>query len=131
MIGGLDLPVFKHEGLAIPDTRIKGGYHVGGIMLIPHGSRLEAEGESFAQHVTRWHEELNRGAGLCRIHVERIIHDPERVSDYTFKCLHHRVGQDELILLPRPVSELPERGPPKRKDPEPTFVPAGRGQFSL
>jgi hypothetical protein len=52
------------------------------------------------------------------IGVEPITHDPVYVTGYGMKGLKRRsFSYDDVLIFPRPVSELPTKGPDPRKGP--------------
>jgi len=52
------------------------------------------------------------------IGVEPITHDPEYVTGYGMKGLKRSsFFEDEILIFPRTVSELPTKGPDPRKGP--------------
>jgi hypothetical protein len=55
---------------------------------------------------------------IRKIGVEPITHDPVYVTGYGMKGLKRRsFSEDDVIIFPRTVSELPTKGPDPRKGP--------------
>lgn len=102
-----DKPAWKRERkTGLRDVLINaGGLHYNGPMLIPRYSRfhgcpiehLEEKQEAYARH------------GISRIHAEP-IHDASGIADYACKTIKwNRADEKDIIILPRSVSELPDR----------------------
>lgn len=106
MIGCSDLPVFKRDGQATTDTRINAGLHVHATMLVNPGCRLR---ETFQQHITRFEVMYRHGTRMASIHVVPVRTTPERAASYVFKCLGTATSLDDVIVLPRHLSELSKR----------------------
>jgi hypothetical protein len=105
LIASPDLPVFKREKRPLHDIAVNNGLHAHGILLLPPVSRLRVPaGEHFRENQSAYADPRSM---LDRIDVRAIDSNPEVVTDYALKALKSgRVDLDDLILLPRSVSEL-------------------------
>lgn len=102
-----DKPTWKREKASLRDVSINaGGIHYNGLMMIPRKSRfhgcvidhLQEKQPVYARH------------GISRIHAEP-IHDASGIADYACKTIKwNRASEEDIIMLPRSVSELPDRG---------------------
>jgi len=100
-----DLPVFKHAKKGIDDVALNDGLHYGGIALIPPVSRCRKDlKELFANDLSKYVV-----GSLNRVHVEPVTHTEDYVTDYVMKTLKRgRLSRDDILVLPRTVSELPD-----------------------
>jgi hypothetical protein len=101
-----DLPAFKHDKKSIDDVSINDGLHYGGIALTAPVSRCRTDLDVLIE------DDLDKYTTetLNRIFVTPITHAEEHVVDYVMKSIKRgRVWQDDIVLLPRAVSELPDR----------------------
>lgn len=107
-----DRPVPKRDKLSLDDVRINEGLHYHALVLIPRKSRLRT---GLKKHVAT-NEALYHGkhGKLRHIHVARVkAGDEATVSDYAMKRWKRDLSVgDDLLILPRAVSELPESGGP-------------------
>lgn len=99
-----DLPVYKHEKKSIEDMSVNDGLHYGGIALTPPVSRFHSTLDAhFAQDEPNCISEK-----LARIHVTPITTNPGFVVDYAAKSFKRGwISEENIIILPRAVSELP------------------------
>ena len=105
LVGALDLPVRKRAKLPLSDWRVNGGLHAHGVLAVPPASRLPG---SAGDHVAGSGGLYLQG-GITRVDLRPI--EPEhvdRVVRYALKAvLNDRLGDEDLVLLPRALSELP------------------------
>jgi hypothetical protein len=101
-----DLPVYKHEKKSIQDVSINDGLHYGGIALTSPISRCQT---SLDDHFTDDQEKyLNKK--LERIFVKPITHSHNYVTDYVMKAIKNgRMSEEDIVILPRTSSELPDK----------------------
>ena len=108
-----DRPVPKVKKSALRDVAVNDGLHYHAALLLPRSSRLRT---GLVRHVEK-NESLYLGnhGKLRRIHVARVrAEDAGRVADYLLKTVKREsVMSDAMLLLPRAVSELPERAKPE------------------
>jgi hypothetical protein len=100
-----DLPVFKHKKKGIDEVSINGGLHYGGIALTAPVSRCAKKLDILVE------DEMDKllSQKLRRIHVEPVTHSEEYVVDYVMKSVKwHPAFWEDVVLLPRVVSELPD-----------------------
>jgi hypothetical protein len=103
-----DLPVPKRSKLGIRDVSINDGLHVHGIMVATRTRKLPEALDA--------HFEENLGTYLTKklrhIDVRRITHSAEYVTEYALKGLKRGTfSEDDILVLPRTLSELPDRKP--------------------
>jgi len=123
-----DLPAPKNEKNSLREVTINGGLHYNGPMLLPPVSRfqecpikhLEGNRAKYARHgIARIH--LVPGgdiSGLADYAAKSIKN--RRAADYAAKTIkNRRANEDDIIVLPRTVGELPEKN-------KPIFDPKGR-----
>jgi hypothetical protein len=110
-IGGPDFPVPKHERQDKRDVIPNDGQHVHAVALMPPVSRLRQPlDDHFDDEQTRYVRDP-----LFRIHTRRITHNPRYVGDYVLKSFKRaRADVDDLIILPRALTELTRPGAIKR-----------------
>jgi hypothetical protein len=106
-----DLPVPKHKKKSLREVSINDGLHYNGIILTPPISRFKGTLET--------HFEVDReqyaNDKLERIYVRPHTHDDWRVVDYAAKNLKRgKIDYDDIVLLPKVVSELPDKDPGRR-----------------
>jgi hypothetical protein len=103
-----DMPVLKRSKQDIQDVSINDGLHHHGIIATPPWSRIT---ESLDVHFRKHREMYFRGTRkLRKIHVQPIRHSPDEVVEYAMKSLKRgRFSNDHILLLPRSVSELPDK----------------------
>jgi hypothetical protein len=110
-----DLPVPKHSKIRLRDVTINNGLHWHGLVMVnPLAPKLPG---SLDIHIMdNWRKYL---VGSIRtIGVEPITHRPEYVTGYGMKGLKRRSFlEEELLIFPRTVSELPTKGPDPRNGP--------------
>lgn len=100
-----DKPVPKREKASIREVSINaGGLHYNGPMMIPWYSRFRG---CVIGHLDEKQQAYARN-GISRIHAEP-IHDASGIADYACKTIRwNRADQDDVLILPRSVSELPD-----------------------
>jgi hypothetical protein len=102
-----DLPVYKHQKKSIEDVSINDGLHYGGIALTPPISRCKTRLDRYFRNN---HDDYLSNK-LARIFVEPITHAHDYVTDYVMKTIKSgRLSQDDVVILPRCISELSDRG---------------------
>ncbi len=110
-----DYPVHKTKKKdRLKDIVVNDGLHINVVVVVPPVTRLT---ESYRQHTRRNREGYLRAIpALQRVHLQRIKNDIPRAISYQFKSLvRRRASGDEILILPRTISELgPKR--PKRVD---------------
>ena len=101
-----DLPVYKHEKKSIQDVSINDGLHYGGIALTSPISRCRT---SLDDHFTD-DQEKYLSKKLERIFVKPITHSHNYVTDYVMKAIKNgRMSEEDIVILPRTISELPDK----------------------
>jgi hypothetical protein len=110
-----DLPVPKRIKQRLREVTINNGLHWHGLVMVnPLAPKLPG---NLDVHIN---EDLqNYLVGSIRtIGVEPITYDPVYVTGYGMKGLKRRsFSEDEILIFPRTVSELPTKGPDPRKGP--------------
>jgi len=110
-----DLPVPKHSKVQLRDVTINSGLHWHGVVLVnPLAPKLPG---NLDVHIN---ENLSKYlvGSIRTIGVEPITHDPVYVTGYGMKGLKRRsFFEDEILIFPRTVSELPTKVPDPRKGP--------------
>jgi hypothetical protein len=110
-----DFPVPKRSKSKLRDVTINDGLHWHGLVMVnPLAPKLPG---TLDVHIKEnWRKYL---VGSIRtIGVEAITHDPVYVTGYGMKGLKRRsFFEDEILIFPRAVSELPTKGPDPRKGP--------------
>jgi len=102
-----DLPVYKHQKKSIEDVSINDGLHYGGIALTPPISRCKTRLDRYFRNN---HDDYLSNK-LARIFVEPITHAHDYVTDYVMKTIKSgRLSHDDVVILPRCISELSDRG---------------------
>lgn len=101
-----DKPVAKREKASIREVSINaGGLHYNGPMMIPRYSHFHG---CVIDHLEEMQRTYTRH-GISRIHAKP-IHGASGIADYTCKTIKwHRADLDDILILPRTVSELPEK----------------------
>jgi hypothetical protein len=103
-----DLPVPKRSKQGIRDVSINDGLHMHGIVVANRWARIP---ETLDVH---FEEEAGTylTSKLRHIDVQRITHRAEYVTEYALKSLKRRTfSEDDVLVLPRGLSELPDRHP--------------------
>jgi hypothetical protein len=113
-----DYPVPKHHKKSLTQVSINDGLHYHGLVSATRtGTRL--------QHSLDVHMKENGTTyftkELHHIDVKNITHDPEFITDYCMKALKGRVSMDEILIFPRTLSELPNKGPIRAAGEKPTY----------
>jgi hypothetical protein len=110
-----DLPVPKHSKIRLRDVTINNGLHWHGLVMVnPLAPKLPG---NLDVHIKDdWKKYL---VGSIRtIGVEPITHRPEYVTGYGMKELKRSTfSEDDILIFPRTVSELPTKGPDPRSGP--------------
>ena len=103
-----DLPVRKNKGNSLRDVTINGGLHFNGPMLIPPVSRFqECPIKHLEENQTRY---ARHGIELIYLMAGG---DIPGLSDYAAKTIkNHRADEEDIIVLPRSVTELPDKKRP-------------------
>jgi hypothetical protein len=101
-----DLPVYKRAKKSIQDVSINDGLHYGGIALTSPISRCQT---SLDDHFTV-DQEKYLSKKLERIFVKPITHSHNYVTDYVMKAIKNgRMSEEDIVILPRTISELPDK----------------------
>jgi hypothetical protein len=110
-----DFPVFKYEKQQLRDVTVNNGLHWHELTLVnPLAPKLPGNLDVHINENLRKY----RVGSIRNIDVETITHDPEYVTGYGMKGLKRRSFlEDEILIFPRTVSELPSNGPDPRKGP--------------
>jgi hypothetical protein len=103
-----DLPVSKRLKQSIRDVSINDGLHMHGILVANRWARIPETLDVYFEE--------NLGTYLTKklrhIDVRRITHRAEYVTEYALKSLKRRTSsEDDILVLPRTLSELPDRYP--------------------
>lgn len=108
-----DLPVYKRKKRSLNDVSINDGLHYGGIALTPPISRFSTTLDAYFDE----HEQEYVNQNLDRIYVEPIISDADYVADYVAKSIKRAtVSEDDIVILPRAISEMPAQDRPSSSD---------------
>lgn len=108
-----DLPVYKRKKRSLNDVSINDGLHYGGIALTPPISRFSTTLDAYFDE----HEQEYVNQNLDRIYVEPIISDADYVADYVAKSTKRAtVSEDDIVILPRAISEMPAQDRPSSSD---------------
>jgi hypothetical protein len=110
-----DLPVPKNSKVQLRDVTINNGLHWHGLVLVnPPAPQLPG---NLDVHINENLRKYLVGS-LRKIGVEPITHDPEYVTGYGMKGPKRSTfSEDDILIFPRTVSELPSQGPDPRKGP--------------
>jgi hypothetical protein len=101
-----DLPGPKHEKNSLREVTINGGLHYNGPLLLPPVSRFQ---ECPIEHLEENQAKYARH-GIERIHIVA-GGDISGLADYAAKNIkNHRANEYDIIVLPRSVTELRQRG---------------------
>ena len=114
------LPVFKHRKLPVRDVSVNDGLHMRGIMVARRriGCVTPRMRESLDEHF-RQNTHLYLNERLLHLHVEPITHRPGYATEYAMKALKRPAFDfDHVLVLPRSLSELPERSSFRSPHPE-------------
>jgi len=116
-----DLPVRKNEKNSLREVTINGGLHYNGPMLLPPISRfqecpikhLEENQAKYARHgIKRIHIEPGGDISGLADYAAKTIKN-RRAADHVVKTIkYRRANEDDIIVLPRTVGELPEKKKP-------------------
>jgi hypothetical protein len=101
-----DLPVFKRLKQSLKDAAVNEGLHMHGIMIANRGGRIA---EPLNVHTER---NLDKYLvdNIRHIDIRPITDDLAHVVDYALKGLKRPTfSPDDILVLPRTVSELPDR----------------------
>jgi hypothetical protein len=110
-----DFPVPKYEKQQLRDVTINNGLHWHGLILT-NQLAPKLPGKLDIHIKDNWKQYL---VGSIRtIGVEPITHRPEYVTGYGMKGLKRSAfSEDDILIFPRTVSELPTKGPDPRNGP--------------
>ena len=114
-----DFPVFKHSKQRLRDVTMNNGLHWHGLVLATwRALKLQ---EPLDVHV-----QGNPGKYLVgnirRIDVQPITYNPGYVIGYGMKSLKSsRISDDDILIFPRSVSELPSQGPVRAAGEKPMY----------
>lgn len=103
-----DYPVWKREKQLVRDVTVNDGIHFQGIGLMPPKSRLaQPLDEHFDENAAFY---VRGKLPLIRAHAKPITESIGRATDYTMKAFKTgRVSHDEMLILPRALSEIVRR----------------------
>jgi hypothetical protein len=114
-----DLPVFKYEKQQLRDVTINNGLHWHGPVLVnPLAPKLPGNRDV---HIN---ENLGKYlvGSIRTIGVEPITNDPVYVTGYGMKGLKRSTfSEDDVLIFPRTVSELPSNGPVRVAGEKPVY----------
>src|SRR6266576_3717438 len=104
-----DFPVPKNSKVHLRDVTVNDGLHWHGLVLVnPFAPKLSGH---LDVHINEKLRKYLVGS-LRNIGVEPITREPAYVTGYGMKGLKRRsFFEDEILIFPRTVSELPTRGP--------------------
>lgn len=107
-----DFPVWKSGKIPPIHLSINDGRHWNGLYFIPPISRLLCDlDEHFEDNRKSY---LKPDRPLQRIHTTQMTHGD--MTDYTLKAFKHgRIEHDNILVLPRALSELDSRSDRKQK----------------
>ena len=111
-----DFPVpKKSKKQTLRDVTINNGLHWHALVMVnPFAPKLPG---NLDVHISQNLRKYLVGS-IRKIGVEPITHDPAYVTGYGMKGLKRRsFFQDEILIFPRTVSELPTKGPDPRNGP--------------
>jgi hypothetical protein len=110
-----DLPVPKRIKQRLREVTINNGLHWHGLVMVnPLAPKLPG---NLDVHINENLQNYLVGS-IRTIGVEPITYDPVYVTGYGMKGLKRRsFSEDEILIFPRTVSELPTKGPDPRKGP--------------
>jgi hypothetical protein len=101
-----DVPGYKKSFSNIREVTINDGVHFHGIMVASQEGRLK---EPLHLHLCR-KRKLYTGGKIYRIDAEQITSEAAFVTDYGGKAIKkRRFSNDHVLLLPRTLSELPDK----------------------
>jgi len=100
-----DCPSSKKGNSQDYDLVVNDGEHWHGVLWVSPLSRLTTP---LDEHLRNGRDRYEPpGGDIRKIHVERIRHSPDRVTSYALKAIDRGLfSVDELLLLPRAISEL-------------------------
>jgi hypothetical protein len=104
-----DFPVFKHSKQQLRDVTMNNGLHWHGLVMATWlAPKLQ---QPLDAHIKENLEKYLVG-NIRRIDVKPITHNPGYVTGYGMKSLKSsRVSDDDILIFPRSVGELPRKGP--------------------
>src|SRR5262249_53554876 len=110
-----DLPVPRRSKVRLRDVTINDGLHWHGLALInPLAPKIQ---EPLDVHINSNLRKYLAGS-IRRIDVKPITHEPEYVTGYGMKSLkRNSFSNDDILIFPRTVSELPSNGTDPREGP--------------
>jgi hypothetical protein len=116
-----DFPVFKNERQSLREITINNGLHWHGLVVQPPLPRRPKLQEDLDTHVMgNLHRYLV--GNIRRIDVVPIKERPQYVTGYGMKALTKgRISQDEVLIFPRSVGELPTNQPIRAAGERPTY----------
>jgi hypothetical protein len=105
--GSPDFPIFRRQKVIRRDFQVNCGRHYNGLFFIPLVCRLHCSlGDHFEEH-SKWY--VGQGRPLQRIHTTEMTYG--NMADYALKAFKSgRVTYDNVLVLPRALSELPANG---------------------
>jgi hypothetical protein len=114
-----DLPVPKHSKVQLRDVAINNGLHWHGLILVnPLAPKLPG---NLDVHIKKHWKKYLVGS-IRTIDVKPITHAPEYVTEYGMKGLKRSsFSEDDILIFPRSVSELPSNGPVRAAGEKPMY----------
>jgi len=114
-----DLPVPKRSKVQLRDVTINNGLHWHGLIMVnPLAPKLPG---NLDVHINENRSKYLVGS-IRKIGVEPITHDPVYVTGYGMKGLKRRsFFEDEILIFPRTVSELPSNEPVRAAGEKPMY----------
>jgi hypothetical protein len=114
-----DLPVPKNSKQNLRDVTMNNGIHWHGLVLVNplapklHGPLDVHINENLGKYLV---------GSIRTIGVGPITHDPEYVTEYGMKGLKRSsFSEDDILIFPRVVSELPTQGPVRAAGEKPMY----------
>ena len=103
-----DVPGLGSRRLPIRDLLPNDGLHLQGVVAMPPGGRLR---EPLDRHLADMSDRYcPRGGPLLALHATPITSSVAYVNSYNFKSLRRgRAELDDVLILPRPASDLDSR----------------------
>jgi hypothetical protein len=120
-----DVPGLKSSKQSLRDARVNDGLHFHGVMVANRWARMKERLDiHFQEKQTEYLSDT-----LRRIHVEPITHESEFVADYAGKAIKRKRFpmdrmMDHILVLPKPLSELPDRNVNVYPDPRERAIKA-------
>lgn len=112
-----DYPRQRLEPFDWKDINCNDGLHYHGIILIRIDTKLKTGLDMFIMQEENYRHLVKFGGPLRRIHIEPIDRAPRDAVGYAMKAIEQRIPDPErLLILPKALSELPDRKRPVKSD---------------